>query len=132
MQFSMKLFVSLVLPAAITIIVSFLWMKKRSKEAEDLDELEGEGNVNSEDDRKRNVEEQSVMEKEISEDMEDTLEADASDGHRYPLEKQPSTTESVQQADSGTGTKPSTSSEVNICQEGKSRPARAVSIAVLY
>jgi len=48
MQFSMKLFVSLVLPAAITIIVSFLWMKKRSKEAEDLDEIEGDGNVNSE------------------------------------------------------------------------------------
>ena len=119
MQFSMKLFVSLVLPAAITIIVSFLWMKKRSKEAEELDEPEGEGNVNSEDDRKRTVKEHTVVEKEVSEDMEETLEADASDGHRYPLEKQPSTTESVQQADSGIGTKPSTSSEVKDLSGGE-------------
>lgn len=119
MQFSMKLFVSLVLPAAITIIVSFLWMRKKSKEAEELEELEGEQNVNSEDERERNSDEQTVIEKEISEVKEDTVESDASDAQRYPLEKQPSTTESVQQADSGIETKPSTSSELKDLSGGE-------------
>lgn len=118
MQFSMKLFVSLVLPAAITIIVSFLWLRKKNKEVEDLEELEGE-HVNSEDDREGSAVEHTVVEKEISEVKEEIVEADATDEQRYPLEKQPSTTESVQQADSGIETKPSTSSELKDLSGGE-------------
>ena len=120
MQFSTKLFVSLVLPAAITILVSFLWLRKKNKEAEELEQLDGEREENSEDEKERIVLEHcTVTETDISEVSEEIVETDAMDAvQRFPLEKQSSTTESVQQ-DSGRETKPSTSSELKESSGGE-------------
>lgn len=118
MQFSTKLFVSLVLPAAITIIVSFLWLKKKNKEAEELEQVEDKLDVNREGEEKSNPGTHKIVESEISEATENNVENEAPGLQRYPLEKQSSTTESAQQ-DSGVETKPSTSSELKESSGGE-------------
>lgn len=119
MQFSTKLFVSLVLPAAITILVSFLWLKKKSQEAEERQQLDSEErDVNKDEENENNADEITVTESEICQTSEDTVDAEPSDVQRFPLEKQSSTTESAQQ-DSGVETKPSISSELKELSGGE-------------
>ena len=117
MQFSTKLFVSLVLPAAITIIVSFLWLRKKSQEAEELAQHEKtENNINKDAEKKEsNSNEDTVTESEVS---EDTVDTPPSDAQRFLLEKQLSATESAQQ-DSGKETKPLTNLEKKESSEGE-------------
>lgn len=113
MQFSTKLFVSLVLPAAITILVSFLWLKKKSQEAEELERLHNaERDVNKAEEMKEsNDNEVTAIENEIGQASEDSVDAAPSGAERFLLEKQLSATESAQQ-DSGIERKPSTNSEL--------------------
>ena len=125
MQFSTKLFVSLVLPAAITILVSFLWLRKKSQEAEELEQLHNEervADVSEEEKQKESkvdkVDESTVTESEVCQVSEDAVDADSSGAERFPLEKQSSTTESAQQ-DSGMETKPSTNSELKESSGGE-------------
>lgn len=102
----------MVLPAAITILVSFLWLKKKSQEAEELQE---HGNterdeVKDEEEKENNVDELTATESEICQASEDTVDAEPYGVQRFSLQKQSSTTESTQQ-DSGGDTKPSVNSE---------------------
>lgn len=95
MQFSAKLFVSLVLPAAITIIISFLWLRKKTQEEEDLAKLEEVGK--GEQTTGSNATKETGTDSEFSEETFDNVPCSS---HRFHLEKQLSTTESAQQ-DSG-------------------------------
>lgn len=117
MQFSTKLFVSLVLPAAITILISFLWLRKKRQEEEELAKFDRAENDDNEDKEKKEskTNEDNVTESEVS---EDTVDSATSGVQRFQLEKQLSATESAQQ-DSGMETKPSTSSEQKESSEGE-------------
>lgn len=115
MQFSAKLFVSLVLPAAITIIVSLLWLRKKNQEEEELAQLqEAEHSVKKDEKPK-----ESTRNEEIVTESEDVMGDPQSSCQRFHLEKQLSATESAQQ-DSGKETaKPSTCSEPKESSDGE-------------